>query len=281
MASKLRLWQRDQDIITEAGRSPLLTRQIARLLNFPSTKKCAERLCLLHRAGLLKREPSYQPAMRGKAENQYRTGARPHPRTLPHTIAIADVRVQAAEWQRTVPSYNIDFFYSYEVSTTSGLRPDATLLVHHAGRTALVFVEIDLGTEPVTSTLGYSLLGKLRSYADYFDAGAYQQDFSWAGTLRGFRVALIVPAGRLPQVQHVVTAEHHDFVLLTTSERCKQGFHHAIWVNHDGVTVDVLGRPGDLVGDSMGEQVKPPIPTTPRSNPRPGNNFGLGAGEGF
>ena len=56
-----------------------------------------------------------------------------------------------------------------------------------------------------------ALLGKLRSYADYFDAGAYQQDFSWAGTLRGFRVALIVPAGRLPQVQHVVTAEHHDF----------------------------------------------------------------------
>jgi hypothetical protein len=37
----IRLWLRDNDIISEAARSPLLTSQIARLHKFPSRKKAA------------------------------------------------------------------------------------------------------------------------------------------------------------------------------------------------------------------------------------------------
>jgi hypothetical protein len=36
--------------------------------------------------------------------------------------------------------------------------------------------------------------------------------------------------------------ESHDFVLITTLERCKQNFHDFIWLTHDNRTVDVLIR---------------------------------------
>lgn len=266
MASTIRLWQRDNNIINEAERSPQLTGQIARLHHFSSRKKAAERLGPLYRAGLLKRVPYFQPAKQGKPEFVYFTGTRPHPRTLAHTIRVAEVRVQLAEWLRTTTDYGADFYYEHEVQTNAGIIPDATILLRKADRTALIFVEVDNGSEPVTSTAGYSLAGKLRAYASYFDSGAYQDDFRWTGPPRGFQVALILPRARRPHVHQVIRQEHHDFVLVTTSEDFHQAFARPIWLTHDGNTVDVLGNRGDLTGDLVGDLVGPPIPTPERDN---------------
>ncbi|HEY3439715.1 MAG TPA: replication-relaxation family protein [Paludibaculum sp.] len=273
MPRTIRLWQRDTDIMTEAGRSPLLTGQIARLHDFPSRKKAAERLCPLYRAGLLKRVAYFTPAMQGKPEFVYYTGTRPHPRALPHTIAVSEVRVQLTDWLRHNPSYAADVFYAGEIAMSSTLLPDLTMLVRKGEHAALVFVEIDLGTEPVTSTTGYSLAGKLGSYAAYFDAGTYTHDFAWAGQLRGFRVALAVPPGRLHQVEHVVRTENHDFVLLTTTEQARTKFFRAVFSNHENARVDVLGRPGDLPKESLGDLVEQPIPTTTTANNRCNNDL--------
>jgi hypothetical protein len=100
MPARIRLWQRDADIIREVSRSPLLTSQIACLF-FPSRKKTAERMQGLYLAGFVKRVPFFQLLHQGKAEFVYFTGARPHPRSLAHTIAVGDVRVRVAEWLRT------------------------------------------------------------------------------------------------------------------------------------------------------------------------------------
>lgn len=259
MAVRVRLWARDDNILREAGRSALCTGQIARLEGFPR-KKCAERLYLLHQAGLLQRAPSFHPAKQGKPEYIYFTmSARPHPRTVAHTIAVAEVRVQLAEWLRTTQGFAVDFYYAHEVQTSGGIIPDATLLLRKGDKAGLFFFEIDNGTEPVTSLAGYSLASKLRAYASYFDSGAYSNDFQWAGTLRGFRVALIVPSGRLRHVQHLVKQERHDFVLSSTHERFKQGFHRPMWSTYDGRQVDLLGR-GEVIGDLIGEEVRPTIP---------------------
>jgi hypothetical protein len=271
----IRLWQRDHDLITEVTRWPLLTGQITRLHHFPSRKKAAERLLPLHELGLLKRVAYFTPSMQGKPEYVYYTGSRPHPRTIAHTSSIAEARVQLAEWLRASPSYTAEFYYTHELHTTNGLLPDATILVRKGEHVALLYVEYDNGTEPVTSTNGYSLAGKLASYARHFDDRTYERDFP---TARGFRVALILPAGRRPQVQSLLAREDYDFVLTITIDRFwKQGFWRPIWTTSDGARVDVLGRPGDLVGDL----VAPPIPTTATDNSRSSNEFAPSAGDGF
>jgi hypothetical protein len=281
MRRNIHLWQRDLDIISETARSPLLTNQIARLHNFPSRKKAAERLCPLYRAGILKRAAYFQPAMQGKPEFFYFTKAQPHRRCLPHTISVAEARVQLSEWLRRNKNYDAQFYYAGEVTLTCGLLPDATLLVQKDNQTALVFLEIDNGTEPVTSSAGYSLAGKLRSFAAAFDNHSYQQDFSWAGHVCGFRLAIAVPNGRLRHVQHIVASEGHDFVLLTTLAAYKDNLFGPIFLNHEGVRMDLLGRPATVVEELIGEQVKPPIPPASASNACEYNNIALRARDPF
>jgi hypothetical protein len=272
MAGNVRLWQRDVNIIREGERSAMLASQIARLQGFPSAKKGTERLSLLHKAGVMKRMPYFQPAKQGKPEFLYYTGARPHPRTLPHTIAEAELRVQVAEWLRSTQGYAAEFYYAHEIQTSSGVIPDATLVLSKAEKIGLFFFEVDNGTESVTSTAGYSLASKLESYASYFDSEGYRRDFERLGVFRGFRVALIVPSGRLPHVQRLVGQANHDFVLVSTFDLLKQGLHRPVWVTLDGTTVDLLGR-GEVIGDVMGEKVAPAIPFTASANVRSVNDL--------
>lgn len=261
--ANIRPWQRDMDAQHECGRSPLLPRQVADLVGFPSTKEAAERLSLLHRAGILKRTPYFQPAARGKPAFAYFTGPPPHSRTLAHTILTADVHVQAAQWLRTTTDVAAEFYYGHEVHTSAGIMPDAALIIHKTGKTGLLFFEVDNGTEVTTSPTRYSLAKKLAAYASYFDSQAYVADFAWAGPLRGFRVGLIVPAGRWRFVQRLVASEQHDFVLTTTFERLKHGIAQPIWLAHDGMSVDLLGRPGgEMIRDLLGEMVRPARPAS-------------------
>jgi Replication-relaxation len=263
MGPTIRLWQRDRNVVNESRRSPMLTRQIATLQGFPSAKKAAERLHLLFRAGLLKRVPYFHPARQGKPEFAHFTGTIPHARTLSHTIATAEVRVLLARWLPT-SQYEADFYYASEIAVSGGIIPDATIILRKGDKSALFFVEVDNGTEPVTSAAGYSLAKKLGQYAAYFD-GEYERDFAWVGPLRGFRVCLIVPPGRVRYVQHLVAQEEYDFVLTSTFDLLNGGFGGLVWQTHERKTVNLLGR-GDVIGDLTGELVRHPLPTETRTN---------------
>jgi hypothetical protein len=248
-------WQRDIDITKEVARCPLLTNQIGRLCGFPSQKKAAERLNQHFWAGEIKRVPSYFPARQGKPEFLYFLRVKPQPRTYPHTIAIAEVRVNIAEWQRTVPDLQAEFYYTNEVQVTGPVIPDATVTIRKDARAALAFVEVDLGTEPVFSPNGhYSLTSKLAGYSEYFDSGAYQTDFSWAGKFQGFRVLCIVPASRARLLRQLVEQHNHDFVLITSFELIKEhGLGNPIFYTHDGMLVDIVARRGSGGGFSRGD----------------------------
>lgn len=256
MAGKpaIRLWQRDTDVLREVSRWLLLTSQIWRLCGFSSWKKAAERLHRLFRAGEVKRMPSYLPARQGKPEFAYFLGVRPHPRTLPHTVAIGEARVQFAEWQRTAPEYTLDFYYTNEAELTASVIPDATVIIRKDAKAALHFLEVDLGTEHVFSPRGhYSLASKLACYATYFDGGVASADFSWAGEFQGFRVLCLVPPGRVGQLAKLVRQEGHDFVWVADIEQFKlHGPGKPIFQTHDGLLVDVLGRRGSDGGFSPG-----------------------------
>ena len=273
-ACSVRLWQRDQDIIREAARSPMLTSQVARLHGFRSRKKATERLNLLYKAGWLKRTPYWHPSAHGKSEFVYFAGARmPHPSTHTHTLAIAELQVQLTEWTRTT-TYSAEFFYGGEAATSGGIIPDATVLLHKADKTGLFYFEIDNGTVPVTSALGYALEKKLSLYAAHFDSEGFTRDFAWVPGLRSFRVCLVVPSGRIRYVQHLVGQEQHDFVLLTTFEQLKGGLSAPVWLTHDNRNVDLLGRQGNMHGEVTGETVEAPRPTKPTENSCRRNDFG-------
>lgn len=257
----IRPWQRDQGIKAETRRAPYTTGQLARLLGAPP-KKLSERLCHLARAGFVQRTPSLLAAMQGRPQFLYYNGSRPSPRTLEHTLAVTEVRVQVAEWNRRSPEYHVEFFYGHEQRANAGILPDAVMLVKRANRVALYYVEVDRGTEPIHRKAGYSIAAKLSAYAAHFDSGRYQDDFASTGVLRGFRVLLVVPAGRRKHALRLIAQEGHDFVLLSTFEDCQAGIERHIWHRHDGTIVDLLGRPQDLPGDLVGEKVQASIPTT-------------------
>lgn len=261
MAGKVRLWQRDLDILAEAKRCPMLTRQIADLQGFPSTKKAAERLCALQRAGFLKRIPHYyHAAKQGKPEFVYFSGAAPQARMLTHTIGIAEVRVRIACWLRTT-DWSGDFYYTHEALTSGGVIPDATLILKKGEKNGLCFLEYDTGSETIIGNGAYTLARKFDRYAAYYDSDAYARDFAAEGTFRKFRVCLIVPTGRLPHVQRFIAQEEHDFVLITSSDRLSHGFGRAIWTTSENETVDLLGRRGELLGERVGEIVEPQLPS--------------------
>lgn len=259
MVPKIRVWQRDIDILEAVKRWPMTTSLIALLHGFPSLKKCAQRLCLLHRAGFVQRVPYFQPAKQGKPEFVYFVGPRPRDHLLRHTIGIAALHVQIALWLRTV-AWRGEFSYTNETSTSGGIIPDATLTLSNGEKHGLFFFEIDNGTETLNGTGAYSLAKKLRLYAAYFDSEGYVRDF--APKYRGFRVCVIAPAGRLPHLQHLIAREQHDFVLLTSFDRSNAAFGQQIWLNSDQDTVDLLGRQGEVLGDSVGEMIGPQLPST-------------------
>ena len=248
---QIRPWQRDIDILTNVSRSPMTTSQIGELLGFPSPKKAAERLTQLFRSGFLKRVPGYQPSRQGKAAFIYYVGSQPKVLGLPHSLAIVDVRIAVHHWLARMPGLSGEFFYGHELRMSNPLA-DAALILRKNDRSALLFFEVDLGTESISSPRGnYSLAGKLAAYSSYFDSGGYHGDFE-PDCFRGFRVALIVPSGRLARLQRLAAEEQHDFLFVSTFELLRTGLHNPIWHTHDGRVVGLVGQSRKEGGDNPG-----------------------------
>ncbi|MDX2154047.1 MAG: replication-relaxation family protein [Bryobacteraceae bacterium] len=248
-------------MLEELASSPLLTSQVARLLGFPSVKKASQRLVKLYRAGHARRLAFFQASMHGTAEFVYFIGAAPHARTLGHTLAVAEVHVLFAEWLRRADVAG-EFWYGSQLQLGFGVMPDGVIVLERGEKRALLFLEVDRGTEPLARQRpGYSLRTKLTAYAGAFDSGAYAQDFAWRGEFRGFRVLLIVPRGRVRHLQRLLRAEQFDFVLLSTLEDLQDGIDRPVWVTGQDDRVNWLGHPGDAPGEQRGEQSGPPLPT--------------------
>lgn len=232
----VRLWSRDELVLRELQRAPMLARQVSLLCGFPP-KRGSERLLLLERAGLLKSCPFFQAGRQGRSQKLFYRGSRPSLLLSRHMTLTVDLRVQAG-----VSFPDASFFYGDEINAGK-LRPDAALVAPRGERTALVFFEVDCGTERLTSPSAYSLVGKLRSYAAYFDSAEYRKDFSWAGSFTGFRVGVVLTSsGRLVNLQRLLAAEGLDFVLLATVDDLKAGIAARVWRSFDDRVVDIFGR---------------------------------------
>jgi hypothetical protein len=236
----MRLWERDLAVLRETKRSPLLVSHIWRLCRFSSLKKASARTHALERAGLIKSCPSMQNGRQGCAPKVLHQGPRPPLISLPHKLLTAELRVQAH--LSFPPEFGATFYYGHELTVGGGLRPDAALVVEG---TALVCCEVDRGTERLCNPHGYSLLGKLLSYANYLDSGQYVTDFSFAGVTRGFRVAVVLTSpGRLVNLQRLLATNGLDFVLLATMDDVmKSGLRSAAWRTHTGMLVNLGGEP--------------------------------------
>jgi len=256
---RIRLWQRDFDIVASLARSPMTTSQIAQLHGVP-LKKCRERLCDLERAGFVKRMPYVLFAKQGKPENLYYLGKPPKDSTVQHLVGIGWLHVASVMFLREAKAYKGEFYFTHERQSFAGIIPDATLALHKDDKRALILFELDTGAEAVRSVLAQ----KICRYAQGFDTLAYLRE--WPG-IRGFRVCLLVPAGRISTVQQLITQEQHDFVLLATLDALREkGLHAPIWLTHDGNRVNILGRPGELIGDDIGEKLGTQNPSNERES---------------
>lgn len=247
----------------ELSRWPLCAEHVAKIACYSSTKKAAAACSRLFHRGIVKRLGLFLPGRNGRPVTVYYRGAAPLPRTHFHVYetAAAHVQVQDFGLARQVGSY---FLYPKECPTTGGLLPDAAWLFGRGGRSLLSFLEIDSGSESLT------VLGdKLSRYASYFDGGAYARDFKSLGTFEGFRVFLIVTNGRLRNVMELARREGHDFLFVSTFDRCrKHGMGGLVWESILGPDrVDLLGNRGEELGGKGGGEPGPAGPRPEAANP--------------
>ena len=210
---------------------------------------------------------------------------RPASRHLRHLMMMNELRAQLSQIPRIQTEMSVRF-----LSTTSpflptwakgrpitydrfrapdghecSLIPDGVLALSHATleKTLLFFVEIDTGSEPVTSPRGHrgSLWHKLVSYQAYYGCDVYKRyEKIWDCQLRRFRVLMLAgtrarAAAISRLLRDVGTA---DFVLVADRENMLTcGVWSAIW------------RAGGKLGQSeisiLGSQLPRQSPSPPSS----------------
>jgi len=143
----------------------------------------------------------------------------------------------------------------------SELIPDAVFALRHrgVGKTLLFFLEVDMGTQPLSSTKGSNrdVGSKIVRYQSWFRGGEYQR-FSAEGTMfRGFRV-LFVAGGtsRLAGLcQLVRQMPPSNFVWVTEDRRMRrEGLWARIWLAGG----DTSQPPASILGS-----LAPETPSTP------------------
>lgn len=221
----------------------LATSQIASLL-FPSTKKASARLKQLVDVKLLKSsrrawtfaKPStenfYTLAKDGRDTLRREDGPLASTQTEPgtniaHLASINQLRVLLKSEVAGTMCLDLHFLASWQISMAptpggdanvgkglgrnlvSSIKPDAVITLRDRdGTTILFFAEIDMATEPISRRgKGSSLLGKIESYATYFDSSEYRRDGEqlFGHSFRGFRVLLVTTKGsRLQQLREQI-----------------------------------------------------------------------------
>jgi|GEM_PF-3155769 len=213
---RLRLGQRDTNVLQCVAESLLLaTSQIA-MLHFPSVKKASERLKQLTDAGYLSR--SRREWIFGETRTEHFFGitddGRAHlrevtgqPRTIPRVTVPRNVQHLAATNQfsfllrkelddaevvegRCIPSWCVAGLLPDPRKRLPGkglgrnlvesIKPDAVMMLRNTlGSSLLFYLETDLESEPIfrrKRSSQSSLLEKLAGYCTYFDSAEYRRD---------------------------------------------------------------------------------------------------------
>ena len=189
----MRLWERDLFILDALDKSILSTGQLSKLF-FPSRKKCSERLNMLFLSGLVSRFQKPFLDVIGRPEFIYcKKGRRVKGFFwIKHQLAITDFRLWLL--QSLPKDVSFEFFYSSVFSKDwfGGLFiPDGALVLSKGKKRLLYFLEVDLGTEALSSS-HYSFLDKVALYENYFDSKIYLKDLNFLNySFKGFRVLVV------------------------------------------------------------------------------------------
>ena len=217
---KLRLGQRDTNVLQSVAESLLLATSQLAMLYFPSVKKASERLKQLVDAGYLSRSRQEWIFGDTRTEHFFRItdGGREHlrqvtgqPRSIPSTTPPRNVQHLAATNQfvillrkelddaelldgRCIPSWCVSSALPNPKKRLPGkglgrnlvesIKPDAIMTLRNTvGSSLLFYIETDLESEPIfrrKRSSQSSLVEKIAGYCAYFDSSEYQQD---AGTV--------------------------------------------------------------------------------------------------
>jgi hypothetical protein len=150
--------------------------------------------------------------------------------TLAHDWHVTAVAVQVVELTKTYPEYS----YSFLPAAFPGLVPDLAFVLSRGSRSCLFFVEVDMGTEPLTRRgAGSDLLGKLWRYLELRATNRYHHCILSSTTrLHGFRVLLVgLFGGRLTEVCRSVQKLPGNFVWVETRNNSESHhFHDRVWL---------------------------------------------------
>jgi len=221
----IRLWKRDYDILRDLEHGLYSSGQLARLY-FSSAKKCAERMKRLYDAGLVGRFPRPLLNVRGKPEFVY-CGKGKTVRgfsKVEHGLAASEFYVLWKEWLGGVKGLDGVFSFDDTLPRLFGgaLIPDGVFVLSRGSKKLLFFVEVDCGSESLSSFGAYGFADKFGLYAELFDSERYREIMGYT-VLAGFRVLVIFRSEqRLKNFLDLAVKNNYDFVLASTFQRVQK-----------------------------------------------------------
>ncbi|MEO1639885.1 MAG: replication-relaxation family protein [Pseudomonadota bacterium] len=121
--------------------------------------------------------------------------------------------------------------------------PDAGFALQHrkSGRQALFLIEVDRGTERLTTTQSdaeiATFTGKLAQYDRYLASGRAEDRFPQLGQFAGFHVLVVTTSDarieNMRRAAQTLPANFHHLYRFSTLERVSQNFLHDGWLNRD------------------------------------------------
>ena len=249
MKKKCRLWKRDYDILNSLEQGILSSGQLARLYFNGNRKKCAERMKLLFCTKLVSRFQKPLLDVRGKPEYIYCKKGKTicGYSKINHELGVSEFKVLLYQALKEYSGLSCRFISRVQIfQLFSGLLvPDGIFVLEKDRKRLLYFLEVDFGSENLVSNTAYSLLLKLRVYANYFDSGKYNSDFkSTEYAFKGFRVVVVFATkGRLSNFLKIAIKENFDFVLSAYLKELN-GFNlkDRVWLAIDGAKENIFGK---------------------------------------
>jgi len=196
------------------------------------------------------------------------------PQETEHQLLTNEFRVQLEEMVRRAPVLSVQFLSAnspflarsagddpvvrerFRASGTADewveFTPDGVFRLTHSElrKTLLFFLEVDRGTEPVTTSKGTreAICRKIANYQAYCTAGRYKRyEGMWNCTLKQFRLLLLTQTatGLAALCRLVQQMDGTGFVWLTDEQRLKSaGVWGAIWARGRGFR----GQPQSILG---------------------------------
>ena len=117
--------------------------------------------------------------------------------------------------------------------------PDAVFSLERSGKRALFFLEIDRGTEKVTSTAYAAFVHKISTYTSYLASGGFKR---WGEQYAGFRVLIVTSnEKRLANLIASVPAGSANIMWFTTAAR----------ISVDSLFADIWRVPGNATAQTL------------------------------